>query len=70
MSEKKLWILRESRKGPIIPGYMFSDKIAAKKARDMFFNGNAVVSIGPDHKRWRGHASQAFVTVSAITCEE
>jgi hypothetical protein len=54
---KRLFILRRGKGGPVIrndegqPMY-FSTKPEAKQTRDTI--GNAVVSIGPDHKLYKG----------------
>jgi hypothetical protein len=51
MSEKRLFQLRKYPKGPAIPGTYFSDKSAAKAARNEM-GGTTVVSLGPDHRNY------------------
>lgn len=46
---KKLFVLRESKKGKIIPDLYFDNKMEAKKARNER-GGTTVVSYGQDHK--------------------
>ena len=48
---KRLFTLRQSKGGPLVqPVVYFDDKMAAKAARI----GTQVVSIGPDHRNYRG----------------
>lgn len=49
---KRLFILREFKKGPVIPGLFFQNKMVAKQYRNKIRvkYPDAVVSIGPDHK--------------------
>lgn len=51
-SPKRLFALRDITTGRVIPNLFFSDKLAAKKARD---EGGAHlrVTLGPDHYRYK-----------------
>lgn len=46
---KRLFVLRQYRKGPVIPDLYFDNKMEAKKRRNML-GGRTVVSYGPDHR--------------------
>lgn len=48
---KRLFQLRKYPKGPTIPNVYFSDKSAAKAARNEM-GGTTVVSLGPDHRNY------------------
>ena len=52
---KRLFMIRKKRKGPVVTGpdgepWYFADKMEAKKVRDSI-GSEAVVSLGPDHRR-------------------
>ena len=49
---KRLFILREYKKGPVIPGLFFENKMVAKQYRNKLRTKypDAVVSVGPDHR--------------------
>ena len=47
---KRLFVLRKYKKGPIIPDLYFNNKMVAKHKRDQL-GGTTVVSYGPDHRR-------------------
>jgi hypothetical protein len=54
-SGQRLFLLRQGKKGPVILGrnhqpLYFPDKMSAKAARQL----GQVVSLGPDHKLYRG----------------
>jgi hypothetical protein len=51
MSEKRLFQLRKYPKGATIPNVYFSNKSAAKAARNEM-GGTTVVSLGPDHRNY------------------
>jgi len=53
MSSKKLFVLRHCKGGAVVEGYAFNDKAVAKRQRDAL-GGTVVVSLGPDHKRYKG----------------
>ena len=46
---KKLFVLREQKKGRVIPDLYFDNKMEAKQARNKL-GKDTVVSYGPDHK--------------------
>lgn len=48
---KRLYVLRQYPRGPVITGLYFSDKRSAKAERDKR-GGTTVVSIGPDHRNF------------------
>ena len=51
-TSKRLFILRQGRKGEPVKGVYFSNKMDAKVARDSGAYGtDLVVSHGPDHRR-------------------
>lgn len=62
MSMKRLFVLRHNKGGAIVrdgdgqPMY-FDNKPDAKEARNLLngYGGNAVVSLGPDHKLSKGN---------------
>lgn len=54
----RLFVLRHGVKGPMVRGedgtpLYFSNKVDAKRHRDSI-DSKAVVSYGPDHKRFKG----------------
>lgn len=50
---KRLFVIRKYKKGPIVEGKFFDNKQEAKKVRDSL-GGDYVVSIGPDHSKFKG----------------
>ena len=48
----RLFMLRDGKQGKPIEGLYFDSKMAAKRERDK--HPGAVVSFGPDHKKYRG----------------
>lgn len=47
---KRLFVLRKYKNGPVIPDLFFGNKMIAKAKRDQL-GGDTVVSYGPDHRR-------------------
>ena len=56
---KRLFQLRKYPKGPTIPNVYFSDKSAAKAARNEM-GGTTVVSLGPDHRNYTTEPKGGF----------
>jgi len=59
MENTRLFALRRYRKGPLIKDQFgdvvyFNNKTEAKRSRDRI-GGNAVVTLGPDHKLYEGN---------------
>jgi hypothetical protein len=51
----RLFALRDTKTNKLVPDAFFSDKPAAKKARDELNSqgDNVVVTPGPDHRRFK-----------------